>query len=281
MKRCKGPPLQPRAFIVAAAAIISACNRSASAPAQPQAPALQFVKASAQGDLVVEGERLTRILGCKGCHESNLQGAVWNDEPEFGTAAPANLTRSAAKYTDSQLDKMIREGTRPDGSALWEMPSEAFTHLSPTDMRALLAYIRSLPVKGPDRPRPTFGPGAQQEIKVGKLLSTPQKVAVERVQEPAWVGAHYERGRDNARMACGESHGAELAGNAEPFRPDLVVASGYSLDEFRRLLKTGEPTGGRKLKLMAEVAKTRFSHLRDEEVESLHRYLVARAEQKP
>lgn len=175
---------------------------------------------------------------------------------------------------------MVREGTRPDGSALWEMPSEAFTHLSQVDMRALLAYLRSLPPAGPDRPRPSFGPGAQQEIKAGKFSSTPQKVAVERLQEPVSGGPDYERGRYIARMACGECHGPKLEGNEEPFRPDLVVASGYSVEEFRRLLKTGEPAGGRKLKLMAQVAKSRFSHLTDEEVASLHRYLVARAEQR-
>jgi cytochrome c553 len=273
--------LKAKALAVLTASIISACDQPPSAPTQPEAPATQqFVKATAPVDLVGEGKRLTHILGCKGCHESNLQGAVWNDEPEFGTVAPANLTRSVAQYTDAQLDKMIREGIRPDRSALWEMPSEAFTHLSQTDMRALLAYLRSLPTAGPNRPRPTFGPGAQQEIKAGKLLSTPQKVAVERVQEPAIVGSDHERGRYIARMACGECHGPKLDGNEDPFRPDLVVASAYSLDEFRRLLRTGEPTGGRKLKLMAQVAKSRFSHLTDEEVASLHRYLVARAEQK-
>lgn len=261
--------------------MMSACNQSSSAPAQRAAPAeQQFVKARAPADFVTEGERLTRVLGCKGCHEDNLQGAVWNDEPEFGIVAPANLTRAVTQYSDAQLDKLIREGSRPDGSALWEMPSEAFTHVSETDMRALLAYLRSLPTAGPDRPRPTFGPGAQHEIKAGKLLSAPQKVAAGRNEEPAFVGRAHERGRYIARMACGECHGPKLEGNDEPFRPDLVVASGYSLEEFRRLLSTGEPTGGRKLKLMREVAKSRFNYLSDEEVASLHRYLVARAEQK-
>jgi cytochrome c553 len=241
----------------------------------------QFVTASASANLAGEGERLAHVLGCKGCHESNLQGAVWNDEPEFGIVAPANLTRSAARYSDAQLQRMIREGVRPDGSSLWEMPSEAYTHLSQPDMQALLAYLRSLPHAGPDRPRPTFGPGARQEIKEGQLRSTPQKVAVEKVQEPWSGGPAHERGRYLARMACGECHGPKLEGNDEPFRPDLAVASGYSLEEFKRLLKTGEPTGGRKLKLMAQVAKSRFIHLSDEEVERVHAYLVARAERNP
>lgn len=109
-------------------------------------------------------------------------------------------------------------------------------------------------------------------------MSAPQKLAAERAHEPWAGGPGEERGRYVARMACGECHGPRLEGNDEPFRPDLVVASGYSLDEFRTLLKTGKPIGDRNLKLMAEVSKSRFSHLRDDEVKALHRYLVARAE---
>ena len=274
--------MRSKAFAVGAAILISACNQSQNASTQTEKPtAQQFVRANAPVNLVAEGERLAHILGCKGCHESNLQGAVWDEEPEFGVVAPANLTRSAAQYSDAQLATMIREGVRPDGSALWEMPSEAYTHLGQADMQALLTYLKSLPAAGPDRPRPTFGPGAKEEIKAGKLLSTPQKVAVERVQEPWSGGPGHERGRYIARMSCGECHGPKLEGNDEPFRPDLLAASGYSLEEFRRLLKTGEPTGGRKLKLMAQVAKSRFSYLSDEEVEELYAYLTARAAQKP
>lgn len=78
-------------------------------------------------------------------------------------------------------------------------------------------------------------------------------------------------------MACAECHGAELAGNDEPFRPDLIVASAYSLDEFKTLMGRGIPTGGRRLDLMAKVAVSRFSNLNDEEIEALYRYLTARA----
>lgn len=271
-----------KAFAVAMALILPACEqppRAAAAQTDSHAKP-QFVEASAPTNLVGEGERLARILGCIGCHKSNLQGAVWDEEPEFGIVAPANLTRVTARYSNEQLQRMIREGVRPDGSALWEMPSEAYTHLSKTDMQALIAYLRSFPAAGPNRPRPTFGPGALQEIKTGKLLSTPQKVLAERAQEP-WTGSpDLERGRYIARMACGECHGPKLEGNDEPFRPDLIVASGYSLDEFRTLLKTGKPLGDRKLKLMAQVANSRFSHLSEDEVKALHRYLLARAEQK-
>jgi len=51
----------------------------------------------------------------------------------------------------------------------------------------------------------------------------------------------------------------------------------YSLEEFQTLMRTGVPKGGHELDLMAEVARGRFVHFTDEEVEALYRYLQARA----
>jgi len=263
-------------FALGVAMLLTGCSASPDAAPVDAAPVRQFA-APAALDLAGEGKRIAHILGCFGCHRNNLEGALWDDEPEFGIIAPSNLTRSAARYSDAALERMIREGVRPDGSVLWEMPSEAFTKLGDADMKALLAYLNSVPVSGPDRPRPTFGAGARQDICEGKLLSAQQKVALERARAPWAGGSRHDRGRYVAQMACGECHGPTLGGNDMPFRPDLIVAGNYSLEEFRRLLRTGETPDGRDLGLMAEVAKSRFSHLADEEVEALYGYLVARA----
>lgn len=67
------------------------------------------------------------------------------------------------------------------------MPSDAFTHLGAADMRALLAYLRSLPLAGPERPRPVMGAGARKEIADGIFLSAAEQVKIERDKEP-WVG---------------------------------------------------------------------------------------------
>ncbi len=49
-------------------------------------------------------------------------------------------------------------------------------------------------------------------------------------------------------------------------------------NEFLRLMRTGEAPGGRKLGLMAEVARGRFVHLADREIGEIHDYLRARVE---
>jgi hypothetical protein len=85
------------------------------------------------------------------------------------------------------------------------------------------------------------------------------------------------------RATCTECHGIALEGQKDPTdgpgTPDLIIAGGYSREEFRHLLRTGEPTGGRTLALMADVAQGRFVHLTDREVDAIYDYLKARAEQ--
>lgn len=81
------------------------------------------------------------------------------------------------------------------------------------------------------------------------------------------------------RATCGECHGVTLAGlqRARGPVPDLIVAAGYSREEFRHLMRTGEAPGGRRLRLMPEVARGRFAYLTPREVDAIHDYLIARA----
>ena len=58
-----------------------------------------------------------------------------------------------------------------------------------------------------------------------------------------------------------------------PDTPALSIVAGYSAAEFAKLMREGVPRDGRKLGLMAEVAKGRFSHFTDEEVSGLYAYL--------
>ena len=58
-----------------------------------------------------------------------------------------------------------------------------------------------------------------------------------------------------------------------PDTPALSIVAGSSAAEFAKLLRVGVPRDGRKLDLMAEVARGRFSHFTDEEVSGLHAYL--------
>ncbi len=79
-------------------------------------------------------------------------------------------------------------------------------------------------------------------------------------------------------MICTECHGPRLTGEADPEggagSPALGQAYGYSLEQFRTLLRTGTPREtGRQLGLMAEVAQNSLTHLTDDEIAAIHGYL--------
>ncbi len=87
--------------------------------------------------LIRHGERLTQVLGCTGCHRSNLEGG------RFFELYASNLTRELPHYSDAQFDNMLRGAERPNGKVVLA-GAYIFQHLSAPDETALLAYLRTL-----------------------------------------------------------------------------------------------------------------------------------------
>lgn len=269
-----------RMVMIALAAGLAACDRTPEAALEVEVKPVAITYAGAGATdpkaLVAHGARLSKVLGCRGCHGKDLQGKPSDDDPAFGTLHPSNLTLAMPRYDDAQFERALRAGYRHDGTALWGMPSEMYAHLSGPDIRALIAFLRTVPRSGSDWPKPVFGPGAKAEIASGKLKSAPAYIAAERGVGPIKVGATYSLGRYITMTACSECHGATLEGGGKT--PDLIVAGGYSAKEFETLITTGVPTGGRELDLMAKVAKNRLSNLTPQERDALYNYLKARAD---
>jgi cytochrome c553 len=274
--------LRPCAGAAALALLLAGCGeREKAAAPQPEAPApvVQFEQASA--DPVRHGERLARVLGCRGCHDDDMTGGAWSEDPREALIWTSNLRRAVPAYSDAQLERAIRGGVRADGSPLWAMPSEIFTHLSEADMRALIAYLRAQPATGEAHPLPVFGPEGRRQIASGDWKPAPEEVRLGRsIASPALGGGH-EQARYMIRATCSECHGLDLRGRQEREGPrgppDLAVVAGYSRDQFRHLMRTGEPPGGRDLGLMARVSIGRFSHMSRSEVDAIYDYLAARA----
>ena len=269
--------VRPSLFAVAAANLcMMACTEQRHEV--PVEPPVQFQRVSA--DTVSHGKRIADVLGCTGCHGSDLTGEDWS-EPGFGKLWTANLTRAVPRYSDEQLVRIIKEGARPDRD-LWEMPSHLFTHLTNDDMAALVAFLRTQPPTGPVRPEPVFEEGARQEIAAGTFTSSRAQVKEKATVWPPDVGRDHAVGRYIVRGTCAECHGLDLRGGqphaqAKP-RPDLRMVAAYDLEQFKRLLRTGKAAGDRELTLMSDVARGRYKHLTDTEVEAIHRYLQKVAE---
>ncbi len=70
----------------------------------PPTIAFDGALATAAAARVAHGERLTRVLGCTGCHGKTLQGE------RFYELYASNLSRDIAKYTDDQFERLLRGG---------------------------------------------------------------------------------------------------------------------------------------------------------------------------
>ena len=238
----------------------------------------------ASSDPVEHGERLSAVLGCIGCHTPDLTGEDWSD-PDLGVLWTANLTHSAADYSEEDLTVMITLGRRSD-RPLMDMPSYLFSVIHPDDLAALVGYLKTLQPKGAKRPEPTIGPGLARDIASGDFMDSAQWVVKMEGQAPPDLGPEHAFARFILRATCAECHGMDLEGGTEklmdaPPRPSLRIVGAYSAEDFSILMKTGRGLGDRELKLMGGVARWRYSRFTDSEIKALYDYLSEFAQRNP
>jgi len=233
---------------------------------------------------LADGGRQLQILGCVSCHGEGLRGDMLFSEPNVATVYGPNLTLIAAKASDQQLARAIRQGIGTDGTSLFAMPSAQYARLSDGEVAALIAAIRALPAGGKQVAPIDVGPIGRLGLATGKFPSQPEEVERFKENPPIAVGNQYETGRKLVMVNCAECHGPALMGG-EPKpglqAPDLVVAGAYDLPEFQRLMRTGVPTGNRKLEMMSDIARRDLSHYTDAEIAAMHAYLQERAMKAP
>lgn len=221
---------------------------------------------------IAEGERLARTRGCTGCHAQDLGGDTFFSEPWVATAIAPNLTQVAAQRTDTELELAIRHGLRPDGTALFGMPSEMFRVLTDDDVARIIAYVRSVPASPRDPGRSSFGPLGRVALLLGELQPSRHYIETERIPDPP-DSAALRTGHYVAWSSCTECHGGELKGDGMGSPALGPLARAYSAEEFAKFLQTGISRDGRELRLMTDMVKSRFKYLRADEVVSLHGYL--------
>lgn len=243
-------------------------------PARPSA-----LRVASTPDLVVQGDHLATVMGCKDCHGADLTGRMFFDDPAIARMWGPNLTRLAPTYTDAQLDVLLRQGIRPNGQGVLIMPSAAFATLNDQEISALIAFVRSRPAAGEARPAPAFGLIGRIGLIIGQFSTEPANIAKGGPDLPDY-GPEFAQGRSLAR-ACVECHGANLTGTAQAGAPDLLIGASYSQEELARLLRTGVANSGKRLGLMSESAPVRFNVWSDADIKALHDYLVKRAEMTP
>ena len=93
------------------------------------------------------GRYLADVSGCHGCHGFGLSGGKVAGPDSLPPAA--NLTTAGlGSWTEADFVRAIREGRRPDGTAINEfMPWKSYASMTDGELQALWLYLRSVPPK--------------------------------------------------------------------------------------------------------------------------------------
>ena len=220
---------------------------------------------------------VNRVGACGNCHTPRQQGVPdlskkfsggfqTFDEPWF-TVKGANITpdkeTGIGGWSDDALKKALLTGVRPNGiTVATVMPYPFYRMMIPSDVDAIVAYLRSLPAIRNEVQAPNYKaqqvaaavPGADKPmteadlkdpVKRGFYLSSIAHCMAchSRASEavPPDFKTNYGRGGREFRGPWGASVAANISGSAKGL-------GGWSDAEIRRALTEGISKDGRKLK---------------------------------
>ncbi len=222
-----------------------------------------------------------RVLGCFSCHGEGLRGNLMFHEEGVANIYAPNVPLKIAAMSDEQVAQALRQGVKPDGRAVWVMPSKSMTRLTPDETAAIIAYLRTLARTGRQTPPIQLLPLGRFGVATRKFNPEPAHIPAFRANYPVDLGPALAPGRKFAALVCAECHGPALEGMRMEdgnTPPDLAVVGAYDLAAFTTLMRTGKPIGGRDLGLMTAISKENLKYMTDAEIGDLHAYLKARAE---
>lgn len=148
------PGLAALLCLLAAVIGIAACTsrKSGTDAKTPAVPAMTQLQ---------RGEYLATISGCGDCHtpgtfygapdfNRKLSGSELGWQGPWGVTYASNLTpdleTGIGTWTDAEIERALRSGVKKDGTPIGPpMPWPSFAQITPDDMAALIAYMRSLP----------------------------------------------------------------------------------------------------------------------------------------
>lgn len=259
-----------RTGVIALLAILAACQQH-----KPKELTFDGAEVTDAAGKVAHGKRLATVLDCSGCHGSNLQGTDLADKPEDGAMFAPNITLVLGKYSDAELDKLIRHGVPRDGHRFWFMPVESFQFLGAADFDALVAYLRTIKPAGKPLPPFRFNKPEIKDVEQGNMGDAQVQIRKYRDNQPVDLGPQHAWGRYLVQTTCTACHNNALQGWPN-FTPDLDIAGTYSKAELTKLLTDGTSKTGKDVG-MSRVARRQFSQLTPREREAIVDYVLARA----
>ncbi len=242
---------------------------------------------------IARGEYIVNIA-CIGCHstvgenglpsrEHPLTGG-WNiAEAEgfgfIGGMITENLTPGGklAEYSDGEIFRALRSGVDKKGKALGFMPFLPYNQLSDDDLKAIIAYLRTLPAQ------PSKGSSGDSINFLGVVLTGaglfPEPEPVTGVITAPPVGVSPEYGKYVATFGeCRGCHGADMTGSpATSVSPAIINPRPFigtlTLEEFIQTMQTGVRPSGAAFSLAMPWENA--SKMTSEDLAALYLYLTA------
>ena len=221
---------------------------------------------------------------CSACHSTTgaLTGGldVGDHFPvPIGSFVASNLTPAGqlSHWSDGDIFRAIRNSVAPDGRWLIIMSYTNAGKLSDDDIRAVIAYIRSLPAIG----KPTDNqPDHLNLLGVAMLgagmLPTGNPVIIGPITSPPASSTLLYGEYILSYQDCRACHGAKLTGGVPgqlgPLGPDLNLVKGWKLEEFVATMRTGIDPNGHELG--KEMPWRSIGRMSDEELRAIYEYLT-------
>ena len=159
--------------------------------------------AAAQAETPVErgGYLVNTIMTCNNCHtpmgpngpqfDKALSGGLRFNEPPFDVTA-SNITpdpeTGIGKWTDDEIKATLREGVRPSGVHLAEvMPTAFYKIITPGDLDAIVAYLRSVKPVSNKVPDPVYKMSLPHKILPGAEKPMPEAQLADKVEHGRYL----------------------------------------------------------------------------------------------
>jgi len=241
------------------------------------------IKVAATPELVARGKDISDGL-CGECHSraGTLTGgydlAVELQVP-IGSFVAANLTPAGLlkHWSDGEIFRAIRNGVDADGHWLTIMSYVRAGRLSDDDIKAVIAYIRSVPAAGNPTPDPPDHMNMLGLAMLGAgMLPSGKPIITGHISGPS-KGTTSQFGEYIlSYQDCRECHSENLTGGVPgqlaPLGPDLNLVKDWTLAGFTAAMRTGIDPNGHQIS--EQMPWRSVGKMDDDELAAIYQYLT-------
>lgn len=236
---------------------------------------------------LANGEHWVEIH-CRECHEEDLGGGPFFEDPAIGIVDAPNLTSGQGgigdNYSDDDWILALRHGVRQDGRSVFIMPSNDFYYLTDNDLAGIIAYMKSVPPVDREIRDRSLSPMGKILYAAGAFGNVLYAETIEhdvRPDEPADESVLEYGDYLVTTHGCRSCHGDALSGKqpsepGAPFAPNLTPGgnlSGWSEADFIQTIRSGVTPDGQQLS--ESMPWNGLGKLTDQELQTIWMYLNA------